>query len=74
MNEIKKNQFRKKKKKHQQGRVSPPNPRLCKQDNLIQGKAWKIMKLGSQPNPILKDKIKKIFNFKKLKKSQVNPG
>jgi hypothetical protein len=39
MNEIKKNQFRKKKKKHQQGRVSPPNPRLCKQDNLIQGKA-----------------------------------
>ena len=32
------------------------------------------MKLGSQPNPILKDKIKKIFNFKKLKKSQVNPG
>jgi len=68
MNEIKKNQFRKiTQKKHQQSWASPLNRRLYEQNNLIEGKTWKIMKSSSRLNPILKDKIRKIFNLKKSK-------
>jgi hypothetical protein len=78
MKSEKKNQFRKitQKKKHQQSWVSSPNPRLCERNNLIEGKTWKIMKPSSRPNPILNDKIRKMFNLKKPKSHKsilVNP-